>query len=112
MKIVVHDGGEDSRDIKIVLPTGMIFNPVTAMIVAPLINKTLDGKRSKQDVDKAVEMAEELADDPDDFPTNAKIRRRDIIRFCNEINRMKRIHKEMPLVEVLEDDGGSVTIWL
>ncbi len=112
MKIIVHESDE-GHDIKIVIPTGLLFNPVTAMIATPLINKTLDGKLSKKDVDEAVEMAEELKEDgTEDFAPIGKLSRRDMIRFCNEIHRMKRMHKDMPLVEVEDAGGDGVTIWL
>lgn len=106
MKIIVQESGE--KPIKIVLPTGMIFNPVTAMIVSPLINKTLAGKLSEKDIDAAEELAENVSGDAETF----KISTRDMIRFCNEINRMKRLHKDMPLVDVEDDGGDGVKIYL
>lgn len=103
MKIIVQESGE--KPIKIILPTGMIFNPVTAMIVSPLINKTLAGKLSEEDIDEAEELAEHPVE-------NRRIRTADMIRFMNEVNRMKRIHKGMPLVEVEDDGGDGVKIYL
>ncbi len=111
MKIIVHESDEDARDIKIVIPTGMIFNPVTALIAAPLINKTLAGKLSEKDIDKAVELAEGMEEN-EEFTPAVKLSRLDMIRFCNEVNRMKRIHRDMPLVEVQDESGDGVTIWL
>ena len=107
MKIIVQESGE--KPIKIVLPTGMIFNPVTAMIVSPLINKTLAGKLSEEDIDEAEELAESAAEHPVE---NRRIRTADMIRFMNEVNRMKRLHKGMPLVEVEDDGGDGVKIYL
>lgn len=107
MKIIVQESGE--KPIKIVLPTGMIFNPVTAMIVSPLINKTLAGKLSEEDIDEAEELAETAEEHPVE---NSGIRTRDMIRFCHEINRMKRIHGNLPLVEIEDDGGDGVKIYL
>lgn len=106
MKIIVQESGE--KPITIVLPTGMIFNPVTAMIVSPLINRTLAGKLSKEDIDEAAELAENAPDSGESI----KISTRDMIRFCNEINRMKRIHKGEALVDVEDADGDGVKIYL
>ena len=106
MKIVVQESG--GKPIKIVLPTGMLFNPVTAMIVSPLINKTLAGKLSDVDIAEA----EELAETTEESAGTARISTRDMIRFCHEINRMKRIHGNLPLVEVEDDGGDCVNIWL
>ena len=107
MKIVVQESGE--KPIKIVLPTGMIFNPVTAVIASSLINRTLAGKLSDEDIEKAEELAESAEEHPVE---NCGIRTRDIIRFCHEINRMKRIHGNLPLVEVEDDGGDCANIWL
>ena len=106
MKIIVQESGE--KPIKIVLPTGMIFNPVTAVIASSLINKTLAGKLSDEDIEKA----EELAEGAEHPVENCAIRTRDMIRFCHEINRMKRIHGNLPLVEVEDDGGDGVKIYL
>ena len=108
MKILVHDSG-DNRDIKIALPTGLIFNPVTAMIVSPLISRTLAGKLSKEDIDEAAELAETAEKHPVE---NCGVRTSDIIRFCSEVNRMKRIHGNLPLVEVEDESGDYVKIHL
>ncbi len=107
MKIVVQESGE--RPIRIVFPTGMIFNPVTAVLASSLINKTLAGKLSEEDIDEAEELAENAEEHPVE---NSGIRTRDMIRFCNEINRMKRIHGSLPLVEVEDDGGDCVKIYL
>ena len=107
MKIVVQESGE--KPIKIVLPTGMIFNPVTAVIASSLINKTLAGKLSDEDIEKAEELAESAEEHPVE---NRRIRTADMIRFMNEVNRMKRLHKGMPLVEVEDDGGDGVKIYL
>lgn len=107
MKIIVQESGE--KPIKIVLPTGMIFNPVTAMIVSPLINKTLAGKLSDEDIDEAEGLAENAEEHPVE---NCGIRTRDMIRFCHEVNRMKRIHGNLPLVDVEADGGDCVKIYL
>lgn len=106
MKIIVQESGE--KPIRIVLPTGMLFNPVTAMIVSPLINKALAGKLSEKDI----EAAEELAENVPENGETVRISTRDMIRFCNEVNRMKRLHKDMPLVDVEDDDGDGVKIYL
>ncbi len=107
MRIIVQESGE--KPIKIALPTGMLFNPVTAAIVTPLINKTLAGKLSDEDIAKA----EELAGSAEEHPVeNCRIRTFDMIRFCHEINRMKRIHGNLPLVEVEDDGGDCVKIYL
>ena len=107
MKILVQGSGE--KPIKIVLPTGMIFNPVTARIVSPLINKTLAGKLSPEDFEKARQLAENAEEHPVE---NCGIRTSDLIRFCHEVNRMKRIHGALPLVEVEDEDGDCVKIYL
>ncbi len=107
MKIVVQESGE--HPIKITLPTGMIFNPVTAVIASSIVNKTLAGKLSEEDVEEAEELAESAEEHPVE---NSGIRTRDMIRFCNEINRMKRIHGNLPLVEVEDDGGDCVKIYL
>lgn len=107
MKILIHESGEE-HEIKIIIPTGLLFNPVTALIACPIINKTLAGKLSKEDIDEAVELAENAAETHESM----KLSRRDVIRFCNEINRMKRLHKGMPLVDVEDDGGDGVKIYL
>ncbi len=109
MKIVVQE--RDGKPIKIVLPTGMIFNPVTAVIASSIINKTLSGKLSEEDIAEAESLAES-AHEPEHPAEMFHIRTRDMIRFCNEINRMKRIHGNLPLVEVEDDGGDCVNIWL
>lgn len=108
MKIIVQESGE--KPIIIVLPTGMLFNPVTAMIVSPLIHKTFVGKLSKEDIDEAAEQAEQAENLPP--AETIHISTRDMIRFCNEVNRMKRIHKGMALVDVEDDGGDGVKIYL
>lgn len=118
MKIIVQESGE--KPIKIVLPTGLIFNPVTAMIAGSLMNKTLSGKLSKEDIDDAAELAESAVHEnsgdvpaENDHPAEMfHISTRDMIRFCNEINRMKRIHGNLPLVDVMDDGGDGVKIYL
>ncbi len=118
MKILVQESG--GKPIKIVIPTGLIFNPVTAMIAGPLMNKTLAGKLSAEDIDDAAELAElAVRENGGDVPAENDhpaemfhISTRDMIRFCNEINRMKRLHKGIPLVDVQDDDGDSVKIYL
>lgn len=107
MKIVVQESG--GKPIRIVLPTGMIFNPVTAVLASSLINKTLAGKLSDEDIAEA----EEFAETAEEYPAeNSGIRTRDMVRFCHEINRMKRIHGSLPLVEVEDEDGDCVNIYL
>ena len=109
MKIVIRESGE--WPIKIVLPTRLIFNPLTAKAVTPLINKALAGKLSEADEDIAE--AEKLAETAEEHPVeNRRIRTADMIRFMNEVNRMKRLHKGMPLVEVEDDGGDGVKIYL
>ncbi len=105
MRIVVQESG--GKPIRIAFPTGMLFNPVTAVLAASLINKTLAGKLSEEDIEEA----EELAENAEDYPAEG-IRTRDLIRFCHEINRMKRIHGSLPLVEVEDDGGDCVKIYL
>ena len=107
MKIVVQESGE--HPIKIVLPTGMIFNPVTAVIASSLINKALAGKLADEDIEEAEKLAENAEEHPVE---NCGIRTRDMIRLCHEINRMKRIHGSLPLVEVEDDGGDCVKIYL
>ena len=107
MKIVVQES--DGKPIRIILPTGMIFNPVTAVIASSLINKTLAGKLSDEDIAEAEEFAESAEEHPAE---TCGIRTRDMIRFCHEINRMKWIHGSLPLVEVEDDGGDCVKIYL
>lgn len=107
MRIIVQESGE--KPIRIILPTGMIFNPLTAVIASSLINKTLDGKLSDEDIAEAEELAENAEEHPAE---TCGIRTRDMIRFCHEINRMKRIHGSLPLVEVEDDGGDCVKIYL
>ena len=107
MKIIVQES--DGKPIKIVLPTGMIFNPVTAMIASSLINKTLSGKLSDKDIAEAEELAESAEKHPVE---NCGIRTADLIRFCHEVNRMKRLHGALPLVDVEDEDGDCVKIIL
>ena len=107
MKIVVQESG--GKPIVIALPTGMIFNPVTAVIASSLINKTLAGKLSDGDIEEAEELAENAEEHPAE---NSGIRTRDMVRLCHEINRMKRIHGSLPLVEVEDEGGDCVKIWL
>ena len=83
MKIVVQESG--GKPIRIVLPTGMIFNPVTAVLASSLINKTLAGKLSDEDIAEA----EEFAETAEEYSAeNSGIRTRDMVRLCHEINRM------------------------
>ena len=107
MKIVVQESG--GKPIRIILPTGMIFNPLTAVIASSLINKTLAGKLSDGDIEEAEELAENAEEHPAE---NSGIRTRDMVRLCHEINRMKRIHGSLPLVEVEDEGGDCVKIWL
>lgn len=109
MKIVVQESG--GKTLKLVFPTGMIFNPVTAVIASSIINKTLDGKLSEEDLAEAEELAES-ANQTKHPAEMFHISTRDMIRFCHEINRMKRIHGNLPLVEVEDDGGDCVNIWL
>ena len=109
MKIVVQESG--GKAIRIVLPTGMIFNPVTAVIASSIINKTLDGELSEEDIAEAEELAE-AAQEPKHPAEMFRLRTRDMVRFCHEINRMKRIHGSLPLVEVEDDGGDGVKIYL
>lgn len=109
MKIVVQQKGEKS--IKLVFPTGMIFNPVTAGIITPIINKTLAGDISKADEDIAkLKKIEESS--KESIPENMGIRTTDMIRFCHEVNRMKRLHTGLPLIEVEDENGDGVIIYL
>lgn len=107
MKIIVQES--DGKPIKIVLPTGMIFNPLTAVIASSLVNKTLAGKLSDEDIAEAEKLAENAEEHPVE---NCGIRTADLIRFCHEVNRMKRLHGALPLVEVEDEDGDCVKIIL
>ncbi|MBQ4590693.1 MAG: hypothetical protein IJP32_11130 [Clostridia bacterium] len=108
MKIVIRESGE--WPIKIVLPTRLIFNPLTAKAVTPLINKALAGKLSEADEDIAE--AEKLAETAEEHPVeNCGIRTSDMVRFCHEINRMKRLHGNLPLIEIVEGND-CVKIYL
>ena len=107
MKIIVQES--DGKPIRIVLPTGMIFNPLTAVIASSLVNKTLAGKLSDEDIAEAKQLAEKAEEHPVE---NCGIRTADLIRFCHEVNRMKRLHGALPLVEVEDEDGDCVKIIL
>ncbi|MGN1345220.1 MAG: hypothetical protein ACI4V1_00420 [Eubacteriales bacterium] len=111
MKVVIHDSDEN-RNIRIVLPTGLLFNPVTAMLAQPFLSKALSANPPQKDTGSVSEQpdTEESAKEPSEAAP--QISRHDLIRFCNEINRMKRLHKNMPLVDVEEDGGGMVKIYL
>ena len=81
MRIVVKNEGD--KDIRLGLPTGLLFNPVTALFV-PVIAK-------KYDVHITVRQA---------------------MTFVSVLRDCKTRHPDWVLVEMADDEGGQVEIQL
>jgi hypothetical protein len=84
MKIVV--GSARGKTIKLLLPTRLIFNSITATIGARMIRK-----HARMD---------------------SSINAHDLRRFVKEVNRMKKIHPRMNIVDIESADGDIVQIRL
>jgi len=85
MKIIVNSPNE--KAIKLVFPTRLIFNRLTACIGAKTVSKYV------------------AAD-------NIQLKPRDLYRFMKEINRLKRKNPDLVVVDVQSSDGDTVLITL
>lgn len=119
---------EENREIKIILPTDLILNPLTAAITAKTVNKKLNGNshnRIKETAEALVEATN--AGNEEEITAAAK----DVVveslsetavamnidtKTVNEafltLKKFKKSHPDEPLVEVLSDDGDIVRIAL
>jgi hypothetical protein len=86
MRISVRSHG--SKNIRLRFPTRMIFNSLTGTIGAGIANKYID------------------------MDNGFKLKARDLRRFMREINRVKKKHPDLNIVEVQSTDGEGVTIIL
>lgn len=84
MKIIVKS---QETNLKIRIPTALLLNRLTAAVGARVIEKHV----------------------PQDVLT---IEGKDLIRLVKEVNRVRKFHKDMPLVDVEDADGDVVKIYL
>ncbi len=88
MRISVREKGK--RKFALLLPSRLIFNPLTATLAAGIINKHLE----KKDI------------------SSAKISAHTLRRFSRSIMKYKRRNRGWKLVEVEKGDGTRVLIKL
>lgn len=127
MLVYIHEAGEE-RDIKIVLPTDLILNPLTAAITAKTVNKKMGGKsanRIKETAEALVEVTNEGSEEEitaaakdvvvESLSETAVAMNLDV-KTINEafrtLKKFKKAHPDEPLVEVLSDDGDVVRVML
>lgn len=83
MRILVHGAGE--KPIRVVFPTRLLFNGLTALLAKTAVQKYAPGEH---------------------------LRASDLHRLMRELNRMKRIHPNLELVSVDSADGDHIRITL
>lgn len=127
MLVYIKDA-EDDREIKIILPTDLILNPLTAAITAKTVNKKI-GKWSENRVKETAEALVKASDAGSEEEITAAAKEVVVeslsetavamnldIKTINEafrtLKKYKRSHPDDPLVEVLGADGDIVRILL
>jgi len=85
MKIIIKSS--DYKSIRLVFPTRLLLNGLTARIGAGAINKHL-------------------------HPDNFKIKSGDLRRIIKEIHRIKRKYPDLVLIDLESSDGDKVQIKL
>jgi len=119
---------EDDREIKIILPTDLIMNPLTAAVAAKIANKKSGGKsanRVKEAAGKLAETAqsgndEEISEAAKDVVVESlsetaaalNIDSGMIAEAFRTLKKFKKKHPELPLVDVYSADGDRVLIML
>lgn len=106
MKIEIYESGE--RKIRLIFPTAVIFNRLTAKVAAKMIQKTLAGRSDElaEEITDLEKIAESLPEQVPHIDADA------LAKLCTEIRRFKRTHPGFVLVDVQDEDGDGVVITL
>ncbi len=127
MVIHFHNGDSD-REIKIILPTDLILNPLAAAIAAKALNKKSNGKAKNRIDETATNLAKRLENGDEEEITAAA---KDVVieslaetavamnldaATLNEafrtLKQFKKKHPHLPLVDVISSDGDKILIQL
>lgn len=94
MRICVSD---DERQFKIIVPTWVMANGLSAFIIAHSINRTNKKKIKK---------------DPASFEEYSKVRASGVGKFFREVKKWRKAHPDFKFVEVHEKSGDLIEIFL
>lgn len=127
MRVIIYDA-EDDREIKIILPTGLVMNPLTAAIAAKMAARKTSGKSPNRVKEAAGKLAETVRSGDDEEVTEAA---KDVVveslsetavslnldagmiaEAFRTLKKFKKRHPELPLVDVYCSDGDRVLIML
>jgi len=126
MRVIIFDADED-KEIKIVVPTDLIMNPLTAAIAAKAVKGNLGVKSDSVkyaadkladstkngDEDEINEAAMEVAvESISEAAVALNIDAGTIREMFRALKKFKKNHPDLPLVEVYSSDGDRVIIML
>ena len=127
MRVIIYDA-EENKELKILLPTDLIMNPLTAAIAAKAVNKK-NRVRSNSTVKGAAEhlikaansgTEEEITDAAKEVVVESlsetavsmNIDSSMLNEAFRTLKKFKKKHPELPIVDVYSSDGDRVTIMI
>lgn len=127
MLVSIYDAGDD-HEIKIVLPTDLILNPLTAAITAKTVSKKINGKSCSHVRETAEELVKAAGQGSEEEITAAakdivveslsetaaamNIDAKTVSEAFRVLKKFKKAHPGLPLVDIHDADGSRVTIML
>ncbi len=112
--MVIHlYSGDSNQKMKIILPTDLILNPLTAAIAAKALNKKSNEKAENR-INETAKKLGQVAENGDEEETAVAMNldTATLNEAFHTLKQFKKKHPDLPLVDVISSDGDKILIQL